>query len=335
MIQVGLIGIGGMGRMHFDCYGQNPNARVAAICDGSPAKLAGDWSGISLNLDPDAKVEPVDLTGIETYRDFDAMLANSDLDLIDICLPTPLHAPFAIKALRAGKHVLCEKPMALDAEQCAGMEAVARETGQQLMIGHCLRYWPQYVIAHGHIASGKWGRVLSAHFHRSADVPGQSFDGWMAKGAQSGGAVLDMHIHDVDSALWWFGQPDSIEADGVIWRDLPLSCDAIWRYNDGPVVTLHGSWDPNGAPFRMAFRVVMERASIVYDSATDVFQIWENNVARDLEAPNVSAYQAEIDDFVDCLHTGRKLKRVTPAASALAVEVTRREMEMIKANASS
>ena len=333
MINVGLIGIGGMGRMHFDCYRNNPGAKIHAICDRSEAKLRGDWSDISLNLDPDAKVEPVDLSGVETYTEFEQMLADPAIDVIDICLPTPLHAKMTIAALRAGKHVLCEKPMAMNAAECVQMEAVANETGRQLMIGQCLRYWPEYVIAQQGIASGEWGRVLSAHFHRSADVPGNSFEGWMAKGEQSGGAVLDMHIHDVDAALWWFGAPDSIEADGVIFRDLPLSCDAIWRYNDGPVVTLHGSWDPNGAPFRMAFRVVMERASIVYDTATGVFQLWQNNVARELKAPDTLAYQAEIDDFIDCLQTGRQLERVTPAASRLAVEITRREMAMIKAGA--
>lgn len=331
MIQVGLIGVGGMGRTHYDCYKNNPNARLAAICDRDPAKLRGDWSGISLNLDPGAKTDLVDLTGVETYADFDEMLANPDIDLIDICLPTPLHAAMTIKALRAGKHVLCEKPMAMNGDECAQMEAAVAETGKQLMIGQCLHYWPQYVEAHRLIASGEYGRVLSAHFHRSADVPGASYQGWMAKGAESGGAVLDMHIHDVDTALWWFGAPDSIEADGIIFRDLPLSCDAIWRYNDGPVVTLHGSWDPNGAPFRMAFRVVMERASIVYDTASGVFQLWQNNKAQTLEASDKSAYQAEIDDFIDCLISGRKLERVTPAASRLAVEVTRREMAMIAA----
>ena len=328
MIKVGIAGIGGMGRAHFECYRNNPGAKIAAICNRSAAKLRGDWSGISLNLDPDAKSETVDLSGIETYADFDEMLANSALDLVDICLPTPLHARLSIAALRAGKHVLCEKPMALNAEECAQMEEAARASGKQLMIGQCLRYWPEYVAAQQHIAGGAWGRVLSAHFHRSAAVPG---NGWMAQGAQSGGAVLDMHIHDVDAALWWFGAPDSIEADGVILRGLPLSCDAIWHYDDGPVVTLHGSWDPNGAPFRMAFRVVMERASLVFDSASGVFQLWENNVARAIQTPAISAYQAEIDDLISCLESGRALERVTPAASRLAVEITRREMAIFRA----
>jgi predicted dehydrogenase len=332
MIKVGLIGIGAMGRMHFNCYGNNPDAQIVAICDGDPAKLRGDWSGISLNLD-DTKSELVDLSGIETYSQVEEILANPDIDLIDICLPTPMHAQITTAAMRAGKHVFCEKPMAMNDQECAQMQAVQAETGKQLMIGHCLRYWPEYVVTDELIRGGEYGKVISASFHRSSGMPLGSFNNWLATGAQSGGAVLDMHIHDVDTALWWFGQPDSIETDGVIWRDLPLSADATWRYNDGPLVTLHGSWDPNGGPFRMAFRVVMERASVLYDSATNAFQLLqltrEGDHSRDLEVSKDLAYQKEIDDFVACLNEGRSIERVTPESSRLSVVVTRQEMEQI------
>ena len=326
MINIGLIGIGGMGRMHFNCYDEIPGAQLRAICDGDAAKLSGDWSGISLNLD-DAKSGQVDLSGLKTTANIEDITSDPAIDLVDICLPTPLHAPTAIAAMRAGKHVFCEKPMALDEAECAQMEAVARETGKQLMIGHCLRYWPEYVVAHRIIESGEWGRVQSASFHRSSAIPG----GWMLDGAQSGGAVLDMHIHDVDAALWWFGEPDSIECDGLIQQGLPLSVDATWRYNDGPLLSLHGSWDPHGGPFRMAFRVVMERASLLYDSATESFQLLREGQAQELEAPSELAYRNELSDFVRLLNEGGAPVRVTPQSSRLAVAVTRREMEMIAA----
>lgn len=332
MINIGLIGIGGMGRMHFGCYGNNPDARLHAICDVDEARLRGDWSSISLNLD-DTKSELVDLSGIKTYSDFEAILSDPEIDMIDICLPTPLHAQVTIAALRAGKHVLCEKPMAMNEDECAEMEAVARETGKQLFIGHCLRYWPEYVVTDGIIRGGEFGRVLSASFHRSSALPIASSNNWLATGSQSGGAVLDMHIHDVDTALWWFGEPDEMHTDGLMQHNLPLSADSIWRYNDGPLVTLHGSWDPHGGPFRMAFRVTMERASVLYDSATSSFQLLQltpqGEYSRDLTAPDELAYQKEIDDFVACLNEGRTVSRVTPASSRLAVAVTRREMEQI------
>ena len=324
MINIGLLGIGGMGRMHFDCYSNNRNANLIAICDRNEAKRSGDWSNIRLNLD-DRQSGQVDLSGLQIYSDVEKFLADPNINLVDICLPTPLHAATSIAAMRAGKHVFCEKPMALNEDECAQMEAAARETGQHLMIGHCLRYWPEYVRAHEIIRSGEWGRVLSASFHRSSAMPG----GWMTDGAQSGGAVLDMHIHDVDTALWWFGEPDSIEADGFTRGNLPLSVDAVWRYNDGPLATFHGSWDPNGGPFRMAFRVLMERASLLYDSATNAFQLLRDGQSEDLKVSESLAYQIELDDFVRLLDKGGESVRVTPQSSRLALAVTRREMAQI------
>lgn len=332
MIKVGLIGIGGMGRTHFNCYKNSPGARLVAICDIDPAKLEGDWSKVSLNLDT-TKSGLVDLGSIETYSRIEEILANPDIDLIDICLPTSLHAEVSKAAMRAGKHVFCEKPMALNESECIEMEEVQRETGKQLMIGHCLRYWPEYVVTEQLIRSGEYGKVLAASFHRSSGIPLGSFNNWMADAAQSGGVVLDMHIHDVDTALWWFGQPDSIEADGLMQQDLPLSADVTWRYEDGPLVTLHGSWEPHGGPFRMAFRVTMEKATVVYDSASNLFRLLQvtagGDTSRDLEALAGSAYQGEIDDFVSCVTEGRPVERVTPESSRLAVTVTRQEMEQI------
>lgn len=332
MIKVGLIGLGGMGRAHFGCYKNSPGAQLVALCDINPAKLRGDWSGVSLNLDP-TKSGLVDLSAFETYSEIQEILANPEIDMIDICLPTPLHAEVSIAAMRAGKHVFCEKPMALNEQECAAMEEAQRETGQQLMIGHCLRFWPEYVVTESIIRGGEFGKVLSASFHRSSGTPRGSYNDWFLDAAQSGGVVLDMHIHDVDAALWWFGPPDSIEVDGVMQGDLALSAEANWRYTNGPLVNLHGSWDPNGGSFRMAFRVVMEKATVVYDSVGSIFRLQqlksEGDFSRDLEASSDSAYQSEIDDFVACLNEGRSPERVTPQSSQLSVAVARQEMAQI------
>ncbi len=107
MIKVGLIGIGGMGRMHFNCYGNNPDAKVVAICDVDPKKLEGDWSSIGLNIDT-SKSEKVDLTGIKTYADYNDLINDPDVDLVDITLPTPLHAPVTVAAFAAGKDVFAK-----------------------------------------------------------------------------------------------------------------------------------------------------------------------------------------------------------------------------------
>jgi len=330
MIKVGLIGIGGMGRMHFNCYDRNPNAEVIAICDVDERKRAGDWSSIGLNVDT-SKSDLVDLSGIKIYSSYEELIADADVQLVDICLPTPQHAAVAIAALRAGKDVLCEKPMAMNAGECAAMQDAVRESGRQLMIGHCLRYWPQYVKAHEIIASGEYGEVLYARFHRSGGTPLWSWNNWLTTGSQSGGAVLDMHIHDVDTALWWFGRPQQIVADGLIMDDLPMTVDATWRYEKGPLVFLHGGWDNNSGPFRYAFKVVMERGTVAHDSATGnpALQI-HSGESSEIAVEEKLAYQNEIDDFIACLVEGRPMERVTPETGRLAVETVQEELRQIQ-----
>ena len=327
MLQVGLIGLGGMGRMHFNCYKNNPDATIVAVCDVDEAKLLGG-GGAEINI---GATGPLDLSGLKTYFDAHELINDPDVQLVDICLPTPLHAPFAILALRAGKHVFCEKPLALTVEAARAMQEAQRESGQQLMIGHCLRYWPQYVKAHEIIESGEYGRPLYARFHRSSATPKWSWDNWLQDGARSGGAVLDMHIHDADTALWWFGTPQSINADGIIVDGLPLSVDATWRYNNGLLASLHGSWDNNGGPFRMAYKVVLEKASLAWDSSVgENVQLSVDGATQDIETPGTMAYQAEINDFVACLNEGRTMTRITPAGSRASLEAVLEELRQIK-----
>lgn len=330
MVNVGIIGIGGMGRLHFNCYKANAKAAVKAICDIDRQKRDGDWSRIGLNVDT-SKSGIVDLSGIRTYEDWRDIAAQNDLDVIDICLPTSLHAEVTAAALNAGKHVLCEKPMAFSVEECDRVQAAYEKSGKLLMIGHCLRYWPEYVAAERVIRRGEYGKVLRASFHRSGGAPIWSWDNWLLDGGRSGGAVLDMHVHDIDAALWWFGKPDRIRAAGFESDGLPLSVDAVWEYDRGPVVSLHGSWDMNGGPFRYAFQVVMERGTVSFDSAVDKSaMVYSADQASALAAKEGLAYQFEIDDLVESVAGGRPIAGVTPRESALAVSVALEEIRQIR-----
>lgn len=330
MIKVGIVGLGGMGRMHYNCYGNNPDAKVVAIADVDERKRAGDWSSISMNVDS-SKSDLVDLSDIATYADYADLIRDENVDLVDICLPTKMHAPVTIAALEAGRDVFCEKPMGPDAASCEAMEAAVRASGKQLMIGHCLRYWPQYVKAHEIMSSGEHGKPLYARLFRTGDTPLWSWNNWLNTGSQSGGAVFDMHIHDVDTALWWFGRPDQIAADGVVINDMPAIVDSSWRYDHGPVVSLHASWDNNGGSFAYAFKIVMERASIAFDSqlGSTSLQLFKDGKTTEVPVSDELGYQAELDDYIACLRDNRKMERVTPEGSRMAVEVTREELRQI------
>lgn len=329
--RVGLIGLGAMGRVHYDCWRKSNVGELVAVCDRDPRKLAGAWGSQEFNLGNQTS-EKVDLSDLRTFALADDLFADSEIDIVDICMPTLFHAPLAIAALRAGKHVFCEKPMALNVAECLAMEEAASIAGRQLVIGHCLRYWSHYVKAREVLQSGEFGRPQYASLRRSSAAPVWSSGGWLMKASESGG-VLDMHIHDIDMALWWFGHPRAIAASGFAPGGLPLIMDARWDY-DGFSAQLHSSWDRNGGEFHHAFKIIFERATLSYDLATDpsdkirLLQGGRETLLQ-IEAP--MAYHAELDDFAAAVRDGMPLTRITPAESRIAVEVGLEELHQISA----
>src|SRR5215216_5012610 len=142
MLRVGLVGVGFMGWIHYLSYTKTKGVKLAAVCTRDPRKLAGDWRGIKGNFGPPG--EQVDLSGVTKYSDLAALLADPAIDLVDLCLPPNLHAEAALAALKAGKRVFVEKPMALTAADCDKMVKAAEKTRKQLLVGHVLPLLPEY-----------------------------------------------------------------------------------------------------------------------------------------------------------------------------------------------
>lgn len=324
MIKTAVVGLGFMGQTHFNCYNQNPLAQVVAVGDSNPERLQ---SGAKVAGNIDAN-DALDLSGVRTTTDIGALIDDPEIDLIDFCLPTRQHAEFTIRALNAGKHVLCEKPLAWTVEECNAVIAAQKKSGKYLLVGHCLRFWPQYVKAQELIASGALGEIQYARFSRAGGAP--SWSKWLMDGAQSGGAVLDMHVHDVDTALWWFGRPALIQTTGLIVEDLPLKVDATWHYENGPQVHIHGGWDKNSSNFAMSFEIVGSTASVYWDSSKgEAMQLYRAGEAEDIIVSDHSAYQAEIDYFLDCIDQNTPPTRITPEGSRLSVEMAREELRQM------
>jgi predicted dehydrogenase len=325
-VRVGVAGLGFMGQTHVSCYRRCAGAELVAVSDRNAGKSRGE-AVVKGNIETGGEL---DLRGVRTTQRVEELIAASDIDVIDLCLPTPQHATLAIAALNAGKHVFCEKPMALRLEECDAMIEAARANGKFLFVGHCLRFWPQYVAAAEIIRRGDLGRIRYARFHRAGGAP--LWSRWLCDGEQSGGVVLDMHIHDVDTALWWFGEPASVEAHGVIEAGLPLQVDAKWRYEGGgPLVQLHGGWDPNRSDFVMGFEVMGEKASLSWNSGdAEPLKYHQAGKIDKLEVEEISAYQSEINYLIDCIASGTKPERVTPESSRLAVQIAREEWRQMK-----
>jgi predicted dehydrogenase len=185
------------------------------------------------------------------------------------------------------------------------------------------------VKAYEILSRREYGPATYANFHRFSPAPLWSENDWYMKSRESGG-VFDMHIHDIDVALWWFGAPDGMAVSGAAPKGLPMIIDAAWRYKDGPAVHLHASWDRHGGTFRHAFRLIMEKATLVHDLAVDpdaLLLLKAGEVTR-IPLDSRSAYEAELDDFAACVDSGRPL-RLTPADSRLAVEIGLEELRQL------
>jgi predicted dehydrogenase len=268
MLKVGLVGIGFMGRGHLDIYMQLEEegfpVKLVAICDVDKDKFEGKF--LPGNLDVGNL--KYDFSKYNLYTDYDEMLEKEDLDYIDIALPTYLHAEATIKALNKGIHVLCEKPMALNTEECQAMIDAAKANNKKLMIAQCLRFWPEYEYLKKCVDSKEYGKVVSAYFFRGGTTPRWSYENWLLNKEKSGGVLLDQHIHDVDVINWLFGTPKQVSTVGR--NVFPGSgYDAVstnYIYDD-MAVNAQDDWTINSKDFgfAMTFRVNFEKGTLIYE----------------------------------------------------------------------
>src|SRR5262245_19349649 len=169
MTRIGIVGIGFMGMIHFLAARKLKDAKVVALCSRDQKKLEGDWRSIQGNFGP--RGEMMDLSGIKKYASLDEMLADKEIDLVDVCNPTHLHPQTALKALKAGKHVLVEKAITLEAKDADAMVAAARQAGKLLMVAHVLPFFPEFAYAAKAIRGGAYGKLLGGHFKRIISKP--------------------------------------------------------------------------------------------------------------------------------------------------------------------
>lgn len=260
-IRVAMIGFGGIAKSHKRGYEnlvkQGAPVQLIAICDINPEQFT---KAQAINLEGNPKY---DLSGQTLYTDLDEMIAKEEFDMVDICLPSFLHKEYAIKMLRAGKHVLCEKPMALSSADCEEMIATAKECGKKLMIGQCLRFEPLYLFLKNAIEEGTFGKVKNAFFDRLSAMPRWGFEGWYHDTNRSGGAILDLHIHDVDMVRFLFGEPKAVSAVSYDAETRWAVINSRFLYDDAKIVVATASWDEsNSTKFAMPYRVNFEKATV-------------------------------------------------------------------------
>ena len=263
MVRIGIVGIGFMGMIHYMAAVRVPQAQVTAICSRDPKKRAGDWSGIQGNFGPPGG--PMDLFGVATYADYEAFLADPNVDLVDLCVPSPDHAEWAIRALQAGKHVLVEKPIALTVEDADRMIEAARQADRLLMVGHVLPFFPEFAQARAIVESGQYGPIRAAHFKRVIARSDRAADK-----DDSGGPAVDLHIHDTHYIALVCGVPSAVRALGVIDGASVVHLTTHYLYDDPnlAVSCLSGALSQAGRSFTHGFELYLDRATISFEFAS-------------------------------------------------------------------
>ena len=264
MVRIGIVGVGFMGMIHFLSARKARGGRVTALCSRDPKKLAGDWRGLRGNFGPPG--EQMDLSDVKRYSRYEELLADPDVDLIDICSPTHLHADMAVAALRAGKHVLVEKAIALTPEQADLMLRTAADTGRLLMVAHVLPFVPEFAFAAEAVRGGKYGKLLGGHFKRVISRPDWSAD--VGDAAKTGGPAVDLHIHDTHFIGLIAGVPAAVFSSGLARPDGSVDyLTTQYLYGPGgPAVSCSsGAVAMKGRPFVHGYEIYLEKATVVFD----------------------------------------------------------------------
>ncbi len=267
MVGIGVIGIGFMGMTHFEGARKLNGGTIVAISTRNSQKLAGDWSSIQGNFGPRGSAE-TDLAGIATYADYHDLLADDSVTLADICLPTDQHEQVVIDALKAGKHVLVEKPISIDLAAADRMLKEASKADRLLMVAHVLPFFPEFRWVRETLTSGEHGRLLAASFRRVIAPPDWSDD--MNDFRKLGGWGIDLHIHDNHYIGLLCGVPSAVFSRGLLKDGLVnhVSTQYVYDDQDLTVSCISGGIAAGGLKFASSFELFLENATIQYDAGT-------------------------------------------------------------------
>jgi myo-inositol 2-dehydrogenase/D-chiro-inositol 1-dehydrogenase len=226
-----------MGEVHAAAW-RNAGAELVGCTSARPAQSAG----LSARY------------GIIAFGDYGALVKA--VDIVDICTPTELHKAMVIEAAIAGKHVICEKPLALTVPDAQAMIDACTAAGVRFFVGMVVRFFPQYRAAKELVAQGRIGPLSVLRLRRVAYQPMKPLDNWYIDEARSGGMVLDLMIHDFDYARWLAGQVERVFARGSAGVDGPAQyVQAIIRFRSGAMALIEGGWAYPPGVFRTAFDI--------------------------------------------------------------------------------
>ncbi|MEW6356404.1 MAG: Gfo/Idh/MocA family oxidoreductase [Planctomycetota bacterium] len=327
-LKVGLMGYGFMGKAHAACYCASKKGEVVAIWDANPALLDPKaQAGGNLPTGP----LTLDWKKLKTYTDRDAkkFFADPDIDMVDICLPTPMHMKFVRAAAKAGKHILSEKPICLNSKEAEETLKIVRKAGVKWMVAQCVRFWPEYDFLKKIVDSKKLGKLITLSLRRVAATPGWGQKNWILKGKLSGGALFDLSVHDTDYAYYLLGMPKKVRAAGR--KDLVTGAyDVIYAQliYDKPVVNIESQWVMTNG-FQMYYLATFEKGVVEFDCAKpkDALTLTEGAKVSHPKMQATTGWNLEIEYFLDCVQKGKDPKLCMPESSIASLKIAEAEVK--------
>ena len=337
-IRVGVVGMGFMGKTHMKIYSNNKRAKLVAYSDFDARKVAGDVGGAGGNLG-NAQDLGFDPKSLKAYQKPEDLFADKDVDLVDICLPTYVHAEYVIKALSAGKHVLCEKPLTVDMKDADRIVKAVKKAKGFMMPAHCMRFWPEWTWLKDAVVSKRYGAVQSAIFRRFASTPTWTASNWVLQPELSGSALFDLHIHDTDFVRYVFGNPKAVFSAGNGGKATRNGIDHVittYLYKDPRLlVNAEGGWNADAAyGFTMRYTVVFDKATADFDLGREgkVLMLHKQG-AKEPEVVKTSAkngWEEEIEYFLACIQKGIAPRVITALEARNSVALVHCELKSIK-----
>ena len=315
---IGLIGAGGITHAHLPAWIEL-GAKVTVYSHDGAEELAAAY-------------------GIRAVGSLGELLECCDI--VDICTPTPTHRSYAEAALRAGKHVVCEKPLALTREDADAVSALASEVGRQAYPAHVVRFFPQYARAKLAVEEGKIGSPAISRFSRVGEYP--SWSPWFGDDSQSGGIVMDQMIHDLDIARWIVGEVTDVYAVKSVSATAAEPCvtaQVTLTHEGGALSYISGVWGAPGTTFVTSFSIAGSHGVLRHDSRHDAaFQLDGGAVEkgggmRPDTSLGESPYLTQLREFADAFAGGQS-PRVSLEDGARAVELAMAANESIATGAS-
>lgn len=308
-IKTAVIGAGFISRIHLDAWKRLPNVEVKAIVD----------------VEEERAKKYAEIFGIpEFFTDYTKVIEDPEIDIIDVCTPTYTHAKISIDAMKSGKNVLLEKPIALKLRDADEIINTSKKQGVKFMVAHCLRFWPEYTVAKKIVDQGEIGEVRVARAYRLSPYPDWSWKSWLKDFSKSGGVFVDMSIHDVDFLRWIIGEVEEVYARGGVLKTKDATSydyvHALLKFKNGAIAYVEGSWiQPKSFPFTTYLEIVGTGGALKVDNHTtsSVIVYKEGSCATDSNPISEDAYYLEIKHFVDSV-----IKDYEPMISGLEARKT-------------